>query len=121
MAFPVSEDKIISAETALGRRLPERLRKRLEIQNGGDVATEEDDWTLHPVRDASDRKRLSRTANDMVTETRTQRQWRGFPPTAIAIASNGCGDVLIIRPDSDDIFLWDHETGATTPVLVEWE
>jgi cell wall assembly regulator SMI1 len=85
MAFPVSEDKFMDAETALGMRFPDPLRNRLKIQNGGEVSASDDGWLLYPVRDASDRKRLSRTANDIVTETKNAREWRGFPPAAIEL------------------------------------
>jgi hypothetical protein len=120
MAFPVSEDDIQTAETALGRRLPQELRNRLRISNGGDVSTTEDDWVLNPVRDVSDRARSARTANDIVRETQEARGWPSFPNGGIAVASNGAGDLLILQPDSEDMFLWNHETGTTSPLSVDW-
>ena len=120
MAFPVSEDKIIEAETALGRRLPDYLRSRLQKLNGGEIALADDIWMLHPVRDNSDRKRLSRTSNDIILETKTARGWRHFPTDGIALASNGCGDRLVLVSESDDINFWDHETGTLSPIIVEW-
>ncbi len=120
MAFPTSEDKIVAAETALGRRFPNAHRDRLLIKNGGDVSASDDDWSLYPVRDASDRKRLSRTTNDIVTATVSAREWRGFPSTAVAIAENGSGDLLILQNGSDDIFQWYHEAGAIHRISVEW-
>lgn len=120
MAFPVSEDKIVDAETVLGRRLPELLRSRLLRNNGGDLVADDDDWILHPVRDHSDRKRLSRTANDIVTETKAALGWSGFPSNGIAIASNGSGDLLVLMPGSDDVFFWDHEASTLTAAVVDW-
>jgi hypothetical protein len=120
MAFPVSEDKIVYAETVLGRRLPELLRSRLLRDNGGDLITDDDDWILHPVRDDSDRKRLSRTANDIVTETKVALRWSGFPSDGIAMASNGSGNLLVLMPDSDDVFFWDHEDNTLTSAVVDW-
>ncbi|WP_370873163.1 SMI1/KNR4 family protein [Peteryoungia aggregata] len=120
MAFPASEECIQIAETALGRRLPQELRERLRINNGGDVSTTEGDWILNPVRDASDRKRSARTANDMVKETQEARGWRSFPTGGIAVASNGAGDLLILQAGSENMFLWNHETGTTSPVSVDW-
>lgn len=116
MAFPASEDMIAATEVVLGRRLPVNLREHLSQSNGGKVAVLDDYWQIHPVRDESDRKRLSRTANDIVYETRVARSWQGFPQDAIAIAANDYGDRLVLLPDSDDIFLWDHETGAVSAV-----
>lgn len=121
MAFPASEDKIDAAETALERPLPAPLRAHLKKQNGGDLVAADDDWILHPVRDVSDRKRLARTANDIVNETKMARKDSGFPAGGIAIASNGTGDRLVLLPQSNAIFHWDHETRTVAEVTVEWD
>ena len=121
MGFPVSDHFIVAAEQALGRRFPSALRARLARSNGGDIATADDDWILNPVRDDTDRKRLSRSANDMIRETGVARQWPGFPEGGIAVASNGCGDLLVVLPESDDLFHWDHETGEVSSVDVDWD
>ncbi len=121
MGFPVSDHFIVAAEQALGRRFPGALKARLAGSNGGDIATSDDDWTLNPVRDDSDRKRLSRSANDIVRETYVSRQWPQFPSGGIAVASNGAGDLLVLLPESDDIFHWDHETGKLSLVDVDWD
>ncbi|GFK18439.1 SMI1/KNR4 family protein [Corynebacterium glutamicum] len=110
MAFPVTEDKILAAEETLGRRLPETLRERLLQNNGGEVIdNENNDWILHPVRDDSDRKRLVRTANDIIRETESAREWDNFPENAIAIANDGTGDLIILLPDDDAFYIWSHE------------
>ena len=119
MAFPVADCFIVAAEEALGRRLPEPLRTRLARSNGGDIEAGDDEWRLHPVRDDSDRKRLARSANDISRETEIARRWPHFPPDAIAVATNGSGDVLVLIPQSDDVHLWDHETGAISAVAVD--
>ena len=41
--------------------------------NGGEVAAYNDVWSLHPILDNSDRKRLSRSCNDILRETRAMR------------------------------------------------
>ena len=120
MAFPASDDVIARAEDTLARRFPGGLRARLARSNGGDVSTAAEDWMLIPVRDHSDRKRLARTANDMVYETAQARKWNSFPEDGIAVASNGCGDLLILLPGTDDVHHWDHETGAVTVCEVDW-
>lgn len=120
MAFPASEDVLARAEGTLGRRFPEYLRTRLARSNGGDISTAEDDWLLIPVRDHSDRKRLARTANDMVYETAQARKSHGFPEGGIAVAANGSGDWLVLLPGADDMHLWNHETEVVTVVEVDW-
>lgn len=119
MAFPVESRHIDAAEQELGRKLPEALRARLLRNNGGELEGEDEDWQLHPVWDPSDRKRMARTANHVVRETKYARQEAsGFPPDAIAIAENGCGDLLVLRPGRDELERWDHETRTCGPADV---
>jgi hypothetical protein len=119
MPFDVEERFIATAEEALGCKLPKALRARLAVRNGGELLTANEDWLLFPVPDRSSKKRLLRTFNDMIKETASARQWPHFPSDAIAVASNGCGDLLIVFPQSDEIFEWHHETGAVAPAHVK--
>ena len=74
-----------------------------------------DEWVLHPVRDDSDRKKLSRTCNDIVRETTAAREWKDFPPSAVAIGANGLGDLMLMAENDEQfgetIYAWQHETG----------
>jgi hypothetical protein len=129
MGFPVDENRLEAAERALGHRLPQDLRRRLRRDNGGEVtaiplqegAGEDVDpyWHLFPVWDDSDRRRAKRTAGHIVRETSEARSWPGFPSDAVAVADNGTGDRLIMR--DGDAAWWDHETGETHPVRVDWD
>lgn len=119
MGFKIDESLLIETEARLARRLPQSLRTRLLANNGGDVDIAGDDWILFPVRDSSDRKRLARSANNIETETRSAIGWPRFPAGAFAIGSNGSGNLLVILPGSEAIWLWDHETGQTAEVLGE--
>jgi len=117
MPFATEDQFIDAAEAKLGVRLPKALRARLRNTNGGEVEIKDDVWQLYPVFDTSDRKRTTRTANDIVRETTVAREWRGFPPAAVAIAANGSGDLLVLLPSAQDpsilderIYVWDHET-----------
>jgi hypothetical protein len=111
MAYPVAESLIREAEVRLGRSLPAALRDRLMKNNGGSARTADDDWELFPVWDPTDRRTMRKTANHLVAETQQARaSWAGFPPEAVAVASNGSGDLLVLRPGSDEIELWLHET-----------
>jgi hypothetical protein len=120
MPFPVEVALIHGAERQLGRKLPMDLRVRLHRENGGGIRAAGDVWQLSPVFDSSDRRRITRTANHIVRETRSARKRAGFPANAIAIAENGGGDLIIIAEASDEIEFWDHETGETKPVEVGW-
>jgi hypothetical protein len=68
MPFPVDVALIHEAERQLGRKLPMDLRVRLHRENGGEVRALGDMWRLFPVFDASDRRRIARTANHIVRE-----------------------------------------------------
>ena len=123
MPFPLNESYIAATEEKLGVCFPDSFRKKMMKANGGNVATPPDAWELFPFLDSSDRKRLSRTCNDIVRETEVSRRWAGFPEDAIAIGSNVGGDKLIFLKDpanprnlSPAVYWWDHETGEITRV-----
>ena len=88
----------------------------MKIANGGEVELNGDAWQLLPIRDTSSRKLISRTANDVLRETRSAREWKLFPENALAIASNGTGDLLLLlrqgQQFAPDIVVWRHEDGA---------
>lgn len=128
MPFPVSERDVEAAEAALGARFPTALRVRLMRDNGGEVETGNDDFELFKVLDTSDPVRQARTAaRDIVRENQAARDWRGFPPTAVAIGDNGAGDMLVLLREGstfgDGAFVWDHatcdinEVGAVSDLL----
>jgi hypothetical protein len=121
MAFDVDEQLIAETERALDCKLPRALRARLAACNGGEVLTADEDWLLFPVRDTSSKKRLIRTFNDIIKETAAARQWPNFPADAVAVASNGRGDLLIAFPKLDEIFEWHHETGDVTLADVDFD
>lgn len=87
-------------------------------ENGGAVICDNDAWQLHPIRDKSEKKRLQRTANDVVRETKAMKDWEGWPTSAICIAGNGTGDALVVLINANTcepaIPRWNHETGQTT-------
>src|SRR5947207_15742344 len=87
-------------------------------ENGGSVEAAEDEWLLYPFLDCSDKKRIARTCNDIVLETKRMREWSNFPVGAVAIGGNGTADQLILIPKADvpnelqqAVYWWDHETG----------
>jgi len=118
MPFPVDIKYIIETEKELGVEFPEEFKKKMTVENGGEIQTEEDEWQLFPFFDKSDSKRISRTCNHIIAETKEAKEWDTFPENAIAIAKNGLGDNLILLPSEinptilkEEIYLWLHETG----------
>ncbi|MBL8752341.1 MAG: SMI1/KNR4 family protein [Planctomycetes bacterium] len=115
MPFPVEDRCVELAETKLSVRFPEPHRRALLRRNGGVVEVRPGDfWELFPVKDDSDIVRLKRTWDDIVRQTTLARGWRGFPPAAIAIGHDGCGNKLVLVPEGMAelrLAVWDHENG----------
>lgn len=115
MSFNLSEDQLVQTEKDLGVKLPHDYREAMKLKNGGESTTEENDWEFYPIKDISDRKRLSRTCNHIINETESCRGFGNFPDNALAIASNGLGDQMVFLEESGQflpvVYLWLHETG----------
>ena len=115
MPFNLSEEQLAQTEKELGAKLPHEYREAMKLDNGGEASTEEDDWEIYPIKDTSDRKRLSRTCNHILSETESCKGFGNFPDEAITIASNGLGDQMVFIKESgrfqNTVFLWLHETG----------
>lgn len=115
MPFNLAEEQIAQAEKELDAKLPYEYREAMKLNNGGEVSTEEDDWELYPIKDTSDRKRLSRTCNHIIHETKSCRGFGNFPENALAIAGNGFGDQMVFLKEDGQylniVYLWLHETG----------
>lgn len=123
MPFPVDEIFIKQTEEKLGVEFPSSFKAKMMRDNGGELATEEDDWQLFPFFDSSDKKRISRTANNIVRETEVAKKWPNFPAGCIAIASNGSGDLLVFKREvlqakklEEVVYFWSHETGELSEV-----
>lgn len=90
----------------------------MRSQNSGSVEGDSDSWELYPFFDTSNKKRVSRTCNDIVPETDVAKEWDLFPSDATAIGSNGSGDQLVFLRKEDDpsklgdaVYRWEHENG----------
>lgn len=123
MPFPIDLKYINETEQELGLVFPDKFKSKMTKENGGELMTENDDWQLFPFFDKSDNKRISRTCNHIGLETKQAKEWNTFPTNGVAIASNGCGDHLVLLPTaenekvlSDEIFIWLHETGQIEKV-----
>lgn len=126
MAFDISEEQVAATESQIGRKLPPVYRRIMIANNGGTAFDEEDQWDIHPIKDTSDRKRLSRTCNHVLAETKSAQEWSGFPKDALAIGGNGFGDVMLVLPSQSDpsvfddqIFAYWHETSEVKPLAAD--
>ncbi len=115
MPFDLSEDQLRVTETEIGARFPESYRQAMMRSNGGEIHAMSDIWNLIPLQDTSNRKRLSRTANHVIVETRSFSQSAAWPENAYIIADDGTGDALILfregRQIKPQVFYWFHEGG----------
>jgi SMI1 / KNR4 family (SUKH-1) len=114
MPFELDDRFIVAAEEKLGATLPYSYRQAMKKGNGGAVRACDDVWHLYPILDTSDRKRLKRSCNDILHETGFMRDWRGWPESALAIASNGTSDRLVLlkrgRQYDPAVYVWLHDT-----------
>ena len=123
MPFQLDEKFILQTEEKIGVKFPMSFREKMIKENGGEIETDEDVWTLYPFFDNSDKKRIKRTINDIIRETEQARSWEDFPKEVVAIGSNGGGDQLVFIIQSDNpiqldnkVYWWDHETGDLNAV-----
>jgi hypothetical protein len=57
-------------------------------------------------------------ANHIARET--EEAQAELPDGALVIASNGTGDRLLLLAGGDEPHFFDHETGETRPVEIDW-
>ena len=110
MAKPVEEKYIQKSELHFQGSFPASYRNSMKSENGGTVATEDDYWELFPIFDETNKKSIAKTIYNIVKETEKLKNTPGFPDNAIAIGENGCGDILIIFPDQNQVHKWFHES-----------
>jgi uncharacterized protein CbrC (UPF0167 family) len=118
---PAPESALRALEDKLGTALPPLLKSRYASSNGGtfdDPRNRDREWQLHPVFDASDRKQMKRTAEDIAHYTRLALQDKRFPRNGISIAHNfSLYEQLFVKRDEasgvigEEIFLFDVHTG----------
>ena len=99
MALDLKEEYILDVEEKLGAILPMTYKQIMKQNNGGTIYLDEDDWELFPIEDKLNKKRISRTCNHIVHETNIAKEWANFPTQSLAIASDGCGNLLILKQE----------------------
>lgn len=115
MAFPVDEKYIEKAEVELNIEFPNSFKIKMMSLNGGSVMVGDDYFDIHPFYDTSDKKRIKRTCNSIVRETKNAWEFYRLPRNLIVIGNNGGGDVLVYRIEPNGLILnnvywYDHET-----------
>ncbi|MGB0838498.1 MAG: SMI1/KNR4 family protein [Chitinophagales bacterium] len=116
MPFPVEYKYIEFTEEQLKVTFPKKFKLKMMLNNGGELEYEAFHFELYPFFDQKNRKRISRTCNHIIPETRNMRKWANFPENAITIGSDGCGNQLVLIHEGNGIlketlFVWNHETG----------
>ncbi len=116
MSFPINHKYIVEAELELKVKFPTKFKTRMIQSNGGELISDEFDFELYPFFDKSNKKRISRTCNHIVLETKNARKWNGFPQSGIAIGSDGLGNQIILTHKGngmlgEDVYFWSYETG----------
>jgi hypothetical protein len=121
MPFPVDEKYIIETEKELGKGFPSWFRIKMMSENGGQIEAVGDVWEIYPFWNKASKKVMKRTADDILRNTKSALEWETFPRDAVAIATNGTGDLLVFLPENETHFSntthhWNHETGEVAQV-----
>jgi hypothetical protein len=125
VSAPTKEEIVAVAERELGVRLPREYRARLVAANGGALATGGSAWKVFPVRDPA--RPAASPGGDLVSATHRARAEAGFPADAVAIASNGDGDLLVLVQSASgnrleaQVHRWSHETRRCKPVPLRYD
>ncbi len=115
MPFPVEEKYIKETEVALDVTFPPLFKQKMIERNGGGAYSNEKDidFQLHPFLDKSNKKRISRTCNHIILETKKAKKDLPFiPPNSINIGSDAYGNLILLLHGTDknlkdDLYLFD--------------
>lgn len=114
---PAPASALRALEGKLGATLPPVLEGRYAASNGGtfgDPRNRDCEWQLHPVFDATDRKQMKRTGEDIAHYTKLALKDARFPRNGISIAHDYtlARQLLVLRDEAtgavgDAVFLFD--------------
>ncbi|MEG3754018.1 SMI1/KNR4 family protein [Psychromonas arctica] len=120
MAFNLDEKYLFEAEELLKAKLPLEYKNTILKNNGGEIEVDDEIWELYPIFDKADRKRISRTCNHIISETKSCKEFGNFSSDYLAIAGNGCGDQMVLIKETNSylsaVHIWSHETGSVLKV-----
>jgi len=75
MPFDLDPSYVSATAAKLGLSLPVEYAASMSRMNGGCAEIECEVWWLHPIFDDTDPRRLKRTVNDVIRETREASGW----------------------------------------------
>ena len=122
MPFPIELKFIKESEEKLNVNFPRIFKEKMMKENGGELEGDDYFFMLNPFFDKSNKKRISRTCNDIIQETKSAKGFGdSFPSNGIAIGSDNSGNQLILLPKTlnnlgEKIYFWNHETAETVKV-----
>uniref|UniRef100_UPI000DA1669D CbrC family protein n=1 Tax=unclassified Variovorax TaxID=663243 RepID=UPI000DA1669D len=118
---PAPDSACHALEEKLGAVLPPVLRACYAAANGGtfgDPRRRDAEWQLHPVFDASDRKQMKRTGEDIAHWTKLALKDTRFPRNGLSIAHDHTPmrQLLVLRDEAtgavaEQVFVFDAHTG----------
>jgi hypothetical protein len=106
--FPVDEKYIANTENELGVKFPDSFRKKMMKSNGGGVEVSMDYFEIHPFYDTSDKKRIKRTCNSILYETKIAREHYRLPESLIVIGNNGAARFLPTKLKKRAVIMSNH-------------
>jgi len=110
MGFNLDNLSIAKTEQLLDFEFSSSYKERMSYNNGGEITIQNEGWFLLPIFDNSDKKRLKRTFNDIIKETRLFHSEYSNFHSYIPFAYNGTGDYLVFNKNSKTkIFIFFHE------------
>lgn len=103
MAYNIEEKNLILTEQKLGIVFPKSYRNSIMKNNGGHVISPLGVvWELFSIYDNSDKKRLRKTAVDLIHENKTAWNEYGLPENLYAIG-NADGEYLVFKKIKDNL------------------
>ncbi len=107
----LSEDQIAAVEQVLGCRLPPTLRSFAQRHDG---SRPEDNTFDVPGNQSGVRTFIALADAPLLRD-----EIDGFPRTGVPIADDGCGNYVLLRPDTGEIVFWDHEVEGDGIVIAQ--
>ncbi len=111
----IDRSHVERAEETLGVVFPPLYRAWILEKNGGTVRFRDEEWTVNPLFDDTDRRTMRKTASHLVADTLFVRGYPTFPGNGVSIAQANVAR-LVLMPRGDDpkvlgehVYYWDAD------------